>query len=138
MKTCTTCRELKLFSEFSRCPLRTSKDGLRSRCKQCDTAAYREKKYGISPEAFAAMLAAQDCLCAACGAPIGESSPLDHCHVSGQVRAILCNACNVTLGLFGENRLRLQGLLKYLKATRQLKLFPMGRGPIDGDACQLM
>src|SRR5205807_88458 len=59
MKTCTTCGELKPFSDFAHCPIHTSKDGLRSRCKQCDTAAYREKKYGISRDAFAALLAEQ-------------------------------------------------------------------------------
>jgi hypothetical protein len=138
MKTCTVCGETQPFSEFARTQSSKSKDGFRSRCKQCDTAAYRQRKYGISREAFAAMLAEQDYSCAACGVPVDESSPLDHCHLSGQVRAILCFDCNTTLGRFNEDARRLQGLLTYLKVTRQLKLFPMGRGPIAGDACQPM
>jgi hypothetical protein len=134
-KTCALCKEIKAFSEFSRTTAIKSKDGLRSRCKRCDTAAYRQKKYGISRETFAAMLAAQDYSCASCGAPVDESSALDHCHASGQVRGILSNICNTTLGQFGESARRLTGLLMYLKKTRQLQLFPTGHGPTIGEAC---
>lgn len=61
-------------------------------------------KYRITPEQYEAMLAAQDGVCAICGATPkikvahgrGQSGRLhvDHDHVTGVLRALLCNHCN--------------------------------------------
>lgn len=39
---------------------------------------------------------------------------LDHDAITGQVRGVLCNNCNVALGMLGDNPDRIQGLLAYV------------------------
>ena len=62
-------------------------------------------QYGITPEEYRAMLAAQGGLCAVCGdepppGGIKASSRLhvDHDHATGKVRALLCTRCNRGIG----------------------------------------
>lgn len=62
-------------------------------------------QYGLTPDMYRAMLAAQGGLCAICGeAPppdgIKASSRLhvDHDHATGKVRALLCTRCNRGIG----------------------------------------
>src|SRR5262249_22581529 len=66
------------------------------------------KKYNLTPEEYASLLAAQNGLCAICSKPeiakeyrTGKVKRLtvDHCHKSGAVRGLLCVRCNVGLGL---------------------------------------
>lgn len=39
---------------------------------------------------------------------------VDHNHITGQVRKLLCSHCNTTLGLVNENPLILQSLINYI------------------------
>jgi hypothetical protein len=39
---------------------------------------------------------------------------VDHCHKSGQIRGLLCNACNKGLGLFKDSPIILEKAIKYL------------------------
>lgn len=59
--------------------------------------------YGITLEAYNAILIAQGGGCAICGAQVcaqwGRLS-VDHDHATGKVRGLLCNACNVSIGRF--------------------------------------
>jgi hypothetical protein len=71
--------------------------------------SFRLRKYGLTPEQYNTMLAAQDYKCATCGSKDGECSGhskrlvVDHMHCSGKVRALLCSNCNLVLGLLKEN-----------------------------------
>ena len=40
---------------------------------------------------------------------------VDHCHTSGKVRGLLCNNCNVGLGMFQDNPLVFIKAAEYLK-----------------------
>lgn len=61
-------------------------------------------KYGIGIEEFEAMLEAQGGACAVCGShPDGRDLCVDHDHVTGQVRGLLCDLCNRMLGQAGDN-----------------------------------
>jgi len=61
-------------------------------------ASQRKRLYGLSDAAFNAMLKAQAGLCAmGCGK---AAKAVDHCHVTGKVRGILCLGCNVGLGFY--------------------------------------
>jgi hypothetical protein len=54
-------------------------------------------RYGITPDDYDAMLAAQDGHCYFCSAevsPYGRRLSVDHDHVTGRVRGILCLRCN--------------------------------------------
>ena len=55
------------------------------------------KKYGISLEAYEAILAKP---CAICK---GKATELDHDHKTGRIRGGLCRLCNSGLGFFKDN-----------------------------------
>lgn len=40
---------------------------------------------------------------------------VDHCHITGKVRGLLCDNCNQALGLFKDNPLTLLRAAEYLK-----------------------
>jgi hypothetical protein len=66
---------------------------------------HRYYKYGLTPEAFAALLASQDGRCYICrtDTPNGKGWSVDHCHETNVVRFIACNPCNAALGLIRED-----------------------------------
>jgi Recombination endonuclease VII len=74
-----------------------------------------QSKYGITPEDYEAMLVHQNGLCALCGtAPTKIALAVDHDHVTGRVRGLLCSPCNRCLGRVADNEERLKGLIAYL------------------------
>lgn len=64
-----------------------------------------KKKYGLTLEAFDAMVAAQKGRCAICREEPQGGKPLhiDHCHASGRVRSLLCSRCNTAIGLLRDD-----------------------------------
>lgn len=46
-----------------------------------------------------------------------NSAVVDHCHISGKVRGILCNECNRGLGYFHDNKESLMNAAQYLTET---------------------
>lgn len=58
------------------------------------------RKFGITPAEYDAMLARQNGTCAICHLtnPGGRRLAVDHCHDTGQVRALLCTNCNTAIG----------------------------------------
>lgn len=81
------------------------------------------KSYGLTTEEYQAMVQQQNNCCAICGKeeirrlPDGNLKPLsvDHCHVTGEVRALLCNDCNATIGFAKDDITILQNAIKYLQ-----------------------
>jgi 5-methylcytosine-specific restriction endonuclease McrA len=78
------------------------------------------RKYGVTPEWFEARMAEQNNSCATCGKPFSwdnkQTKPhVDHCHVTGKARGILCNRCNSVIGLTEEQQQLLLSLAEYLK-----------------------
>jgi len=68
-------------------------------------------------EVIARLTAEQDGKCKVCGCDGGERGlVLDHCHRSGEPRAMLCCRCNAALGLMLEQPKRIEGLLAYALA----------------------
>lgn len=56
-------------------------------------------KYGITKVQYHEMFVAQNKSCAICQRPRGERKlHVDHCHVTGKIRGLLCNRCNTMLG----------------------------------------
>jgi hypothetical protein len=91
-----------------------------------DHRPYRIKaKYGIPAAAIIEMYEAQGGCCAICRTPISApavrqqnidcSANIDHCHISGDVRGILCRSCNNGLGCFKDNIESLEAAIAYLK-----------------------
>jgi hypothetical protein len=47
----------------------------------------------------------------------GRRLAVDHCHITGKVRGILCNGCNRGIGYLGDDVERLENAIKYLKKS---------------------
>jgi hypothetical protein len=76
---------------------------------------HRIKKYGLKRGQFEEMLAARGGRCDICAEVIVNRPCLDHCHRTGSVRGILCNACNSALGSFRDSPDLLRAAIAYLK-----------------------
>lgn len=71
------------------------------------------RRYGLSKEVYDAMLAACGGRCGAC-AKVKKLS-VDHCHVTGKVRGLLCIRCNAALAAFGDCSAGLRRAYEYLE-----------------------
>lgn len=64
-----------------------------------------KRLYGMTPEDYDIMLERQNGECAICG--VKSNGPrrfaIDHCHVTGRVRGLLCDACNGSLGQMNDD-----------------------------------
>ena len=82
--------------------------------------------FGITVEEYDRLLVAQGGVCALCSKPeeaIGRGGvvkmlAVDHDHASGAVRGLLCQRCNLALGLLGDDPAGLQRALEYVTARR--------------------
>lgn len=78
---------------------------------------YTVRKYGITREEYHVLLEAQNHSCAICGSTEwGTPSPhVDHSHLSGKVRGLLCGNCNRGLGMFGDSPELMREAVAYLE-----------------------
>jgi len=79
-------------------------------------------KYGLTSEDFERLREKQNFRCAICGViPTKVSNRLhdgfhiDHCHVSGRVRGLLCGNCNTGIGMLKDSEKNLLAAIEYLK-----------------------
>lgn len=60
--------------------------------------------------------------CKACGrdvqGPRSKRGVADHDHVTGVFRGIICNGCNVALGMLGDDPVHLRALAEYLESRK--------------------
>ena len=130
-KHCPKCDVLKIRSDFHKDLSR--KDGVGAYCKECKRSItdswrknnpekinsssiwYRRKvSYGVTKEDYEKMLVSQNNECAICQTPVSYESAVDHDHLTGQVRGLLCRLCNQGLGLFRDNKDFLKKAIEYL------------------------
>lgn len=73
-------------------------------------------RYGLTLEAFDALLVQQQGRCDICAEPMaGKTDPhVDHCHTTKAVRSLLCMHCNRLLGGARDNAEILVSALDYL------------------------
>lgn len=117
-KQCASCRSWVDPDEFPR--MKSAPDGLNPSCTRCKVLA----RYGLNRVTYAALLADQGGGCAICGGQStdGRSFHVDHDHdccpgkqCCGRcVRGLLCNGCNVALGMMADNAARLRKAADYL------------------------
>jgi hypothetical protein len=98
----------------------------------CSACYYRTRKrlyrYGLTHEQFEEMLTGQGDRCAVCGTDTPKGShgfgwSVDHDHVTGQIRGILCGYCNQGIGMLKDDPDVLTAAAKYLQQHRQTILF---------------
>ena len=64
-------------------------------------------KYGISLQEYNLLLDTQGNRCAICDKHISKMNramDVDHNHITGRVRGLLCSRCNKAIGLFEDNK----------------------------------
>lgn len=95
-------------------PLNKERDRLRS----------YPRRYGISKEEYLQLKKEQYSKCAICGKHEDENISrwgvlcLDHNHVTGQIRKLLCASCNKGLGCFKDNYILLIKASEYLRSFK--------------------
>lgn len=149
---CTLCGAELPDDEFFMAQRNTLRRGRGSQCKKCFVQRQRERralrtpekieehnaisrrtarrkrlrKYGLTPETFAALLDRQGGVCAICRKPEttkqphrksgDESLAVDHCHETGKVRGLLCFMCNTALGKFNDDPDLMRRAIAYIEA----------------------
>lgn len=98
MKVCPQCEMSKEESAF--CRNKNRPDGLQIYCRLCMATYQREwnlrTQFGLSVTDYEEMLASQGGVCAICGNPPKRNNlSVDHDHVTGKIRGILCPRCNL-------------------------------------------
>jgi hypothetical protein len=77
--------------------------------------------YGITAETYNALLQAQRGKCKICGSLVASKGRpnlcVDHDHVTGQIRGLLCTKCNILLGMASDNQTTLLRAIQYLKGN---------------------
>lgn len=90
------------------------------------TAGQRHRfyKYGLTPEDFDRLLAAQGNRCYVCrtAKPGTMGWSVDHCHETKAVRFIACNPCNAALGFIKEDPRIAKRLYEVALECQQLRL----------------
>jgi len=123
-KICTKCKVDKPITEFWK---RSDRDGPRSACKPCSYDRKKiweynlEKNYGISVEEYNRMFEDQSGCCAICLKPyiheFHKKLSVDHCHVTGLVRGLLCHPCNAAIGSLGDDPDRIRRAADYVESN---------------------
>lgn len=90
------------------------------KCRASTAAANLRAKYGITVADKDRMVQEQDGRCAICTHTFKDTRDtcVDHCHITGTVRGILCRLCNLGLGKFRDDRHRLHAAIEYLERHR--------------------
>ena len=88
-------------------------------------AKYREsariRRYGLSDKGYNAILADQHGRCPICTGKF-DSLCIDHCHLTGKVRGLLCTKCNLGLGYFNDDPNCLRAAAAYLEKARGIRV----------------
>jgi len=133
LRPCSSCVRSLPPAAFNRD--RKNRDGLSSYCRECraarkkasypaeaaaQSARHVHRTYGVAPEALAEMAETQGNRCAICEQPFrsGKARHVDHCHVTGRVRALLCSHCNLGLGHAKDDPALLRKMADYLDRHR--------------------
>lgn len=136
-KRCTTCKKDKPLEAFQKRSHKMYGQTHYKSCKSCRSyVSYKASSpeeqlkrrlkidYSLSIEDYQKMLSDQQGLCAICHQPETVKNSrngsicrlsVDHCHRTGAVRGLLCQACNRALGQLREDPNIAKSLLKYIE-----------------------
>jgi len=129
-KVCSKCKESKPLDDFYFSP--KSADRCKRQCKECWDASTWAKyatpeyvreaglwqKYGLTAADYDALFEKQNRVCAICKEPPSRYRlHVDHCHITGRVRGLLCVSCNTALGLLKDSPERCQIAAEYLESV---------------------
>lgn len=129
---CALCSEVKPISEFNR--NNSKKRGYAYACKSCYSLyggnhATRLRKYRITNQQYQQMRESQQDCCLICEKHESEVRAkkrvfglyVDHDHVSGKVRGLLCSNCNLLVGWMEKQHLVLDNAISYVQKHAESK-----------------
>ncbi len=130
MRHCITCNETKSLESFHK--NKNKQFGVSGTCKECAIANSRlwyknnkdkakdqklKKAYGIALTDYNAMFTKQNGCCAICTihqSELKKALAVDHCHLTGEIRGLLCKGCNRGIGYFNDSADKLYAAISYL------------------------
>lgn len=77
---------------------------------------YFRARDGISSTVRRALFETNDGTCDSCKRVSLKTLRVDHDHITGKIRGLLCNSCNVGLGCFEDSIEYLESAIEYLKS----------------------
>lgn len=95
----------------------------RTICQTCLDRLKRnsdQRRYGLTPDGKKALFESYDNQCAVCSEP--KILCVDHDHVTGIVRGVLCKKCNQALGLLMDSKDNVANLLDYISKRDRISL----------------
>lgn len=109
-KYCGWCKETKPAAAFLL--NRKTRDGLQYGCYTC----HRDRRYGLESGEYDRLMKEQDGKCAICRqlCPRQMELSVDHDHITGRVRGLLCQNCNAGLGMFKDDPSLLARAISYV------------------------
>lgn len=121
-KDCKDCvkaqrrEEYKVKAEQKRAYQRTYRAADPERTAEHNRRYRFKSRYGITPQQYDEVLDSQNGVCKVCDrpCPTGERLTVDHDHLTGAVRGLLCRNCNAGLGNFKDDPELLERALQYL------------------------
>lgn len=139
MKVCTRCNKEKDDNLFYK---RSDTNRLSGECRQCRSeygkaysarnkvkvaanhrANLLKSRYGMTHADFEKLLLLQKGLCAICDKPFGTRRPhIDHDHVTGKVRGLLCYVCNVGIGYLKDSPSIIRKAASYLDKKSDVEI----------------
>jgi len=128
-KVCSHCKKEKTAAEFSE--KSELPDGLNCNCKQCVQIYAKEwyaspmgkkshrysmvkRKYGLSAEQYDTLMQTKACMVCERNFSKTIKPHIDHDHVTGRVRGLICASCNIVLGNARDSLDTLRNAIDYL------------------------
>ncbi len=140
-KVCGVCGKRKSFEDFYNASKKV--DGKCPRCKPCELAKQKEwrsrgeskelnrvryrkrllrERYGMTISDYKQMLNSQRGRCLICNAlPDSRNGYLsvDHDHITGKVRGLLCSRCNLSIGKMDDSPALLRRAARYIEESNE-------------------
>lgn len=107
MHICNTCKLEKEEKDFYPYKYYT-----RNECKDCTALKHGWYKYKLSIKDNIAMRVAQNNKCAMCKE--NKKLCVDHNHLTGEVRGLVCHRCNIFIAMVERNTQLLEKVKSYL------------------------
>lgn len=136
-RICKICYKDKAITAFTK--NKKCLDGREHTCRTCTSIralkweeanfkkhknSWLKNRFGINGSAFDKKLEEQNGVCAICFGPETVRDPrrgtlkqlcVDHNHITGKVRGLLCQSCNISIGRFKESIPILKSAIVYLR-----------------------
>ena len=85
-------------------------------CKKRMWKYHIKRTYGLTLEEYLRLVEQQNYKCKICQKEVNYRLHVDHDHLTGDIRGLLCTACNWGLGSFMDSIKSLQVAISYLKS----------------------